>query len=153
KVAAPVNMISAIMQGGPCESAPGLRLGTFNVEIGALMAPRPLLMVSASGDWTRNTPKDEYPAIRAIYALYDKADLVESVQIDAPHNYNQQSREAVYRFFGKNILHDPDPTRFAEKRFQVEKLQDMLALHNRKLPENALNYDQLVDHWIAAAKH
>src|SRR5262249_40750381 len=72
KVAAPVNMISAIMQGGACESAPGLRLGTFNVEIGALMAPRPLLMVSASGDWTRNTPKDEYPAIRSIYELYDK---------------------------------------------------------------------------------
>src|SRR5258705_227452 len=59
KVAAPVNMISAIMQGGACESAPGLRLGTFNVEIGALMAPRPLLMVSASAEWPGKVLREE----------------------------------------------------------------------------------------------
>ena len=42
QVAAPVNMISAHMQGGcVCENAPGLRLDTFNVEIAALTAPRP----------------------------------------------------------------------------------------------------------------
>ena len=86
KVAAPVNMISAILQGGTCQSAPGLREGTFNVEIGALMAPRPLLMVSATGDWTRNTPSEEFPAIQSIYRLYKKAGLVESFQVDAPHN-------------------------------------------------------------------
>ena len=66
KWSAPVNMISFIMQGGsPCENAPNLRLDTNNVEIGSLMAPKPMLMVSATGDWTRNTPKEEYPAIKA----------------------------------------------------------------------------------------
>ncbi|MEJ7709848.1 MAG: hypothetical protein WKF84_08310 [Pyrinomonadaceae bacterium] len=44
---------------------------------------------------------EEYPAIRAIYELYGARDKVETVQIDAPHNYNQPSREAVYRFFGQ----------------------------------------------------
>ena len=39
---APVNMISAIYQGAdPCEEAPNLRLGTNNVEIASMMAPRP----------------------------------------------------------------------------------------------------------------
>ena len=152
KVAAPVNMISAIMQGGPCESAPGLRLGTFNVEIGALMAPRPLMMVSASGDWTKNTPKDEYPAIQSIYKLYDKPDLVESTQVDAPHNYNKQSRELVYRFFARHVLGQTDVSGFGEKNFRVEKPQDLLALHNRKLPDNALNYADLLEQWIVAAK-
>jgi hypothetical protein len=152
KVAAPVNMISAFMQGGVCESAPGLRLGTFNVEIGALMAPRPLLLISATGDWTKNTPKDEFPAIQSVYKLYGKADNVESVQFDAPHNYNQPSREAMYRFFGKHVLGEAEAGKFAEKRFQVEKLQDMLALHNRKLPDNALNYEQLLEQWIEAAR-
>jgi dienelactone hydrolase len=152
KVAAPVNMISAIMQGGPCESAPGLRLGTFNVEIGALMAPRPLLMVSASGDWTHNTPHDEFPAIQSIYKLYGKPELVEQVQVDAPHNYNKQSREAVYSFFARQVLHAPAGTQVSEKNFRVEKLQDLLALQNRKLPDNALNYDGLLEQWIRAAK-
>src|SRR5690606_37701194 len=57
KVAAPVNMISSTMQGGClCENAPIIRLNNSNMEIGALMAPRPLLLVSATGDWTRETP-------------------------------------------------------------------------------------------------
>ena len=56
KVAAPVNMISLHMQGGClCENEPGLRLDTNNVELAAAIAPRPLLMVSATGDWTKET--------------------------------------------------------------------------------------------------
>ena len=47
---------------------------------------------------------EEFPATQSIYGLYGKADQVETVQIDAPHNYNQQSREAMYRFFGKHLL-------------------------------------------------
>jgi hypothetical protein len=148
----PVNMISAIMQGGsPCENAPGLRLGTSNLEIGALMAPRPMLMIAATGDWTRNTPREEYPALRSIYELYDKAAELETIQIDAPHNYNQQSREAMYRFFGKRVLGDADEKKFAERNIKLEKLADMLALEGRALPDTALGYKQLFDQWIAAA--
>ena len=153
KFSAPVNMISAIMQGGsPCENAPNLRVGAFNVEIGAMMAPRPMLMVSASGDWTRNTPREEYPAIRGIYELYDRAANVQTVQIDAPHNYNQQSREAVYGFFGKHVLGDGDAAHFKEKRIRLEKLEDMLALHNRTLPEGALTFDGLRAQWMRVSK-
>src|SRR6266849_7312379 len=137
RYSAPVNMISAIIQGGsPCENAPGLRVRTSNLEIAALMAPRPMLMISATGDWTRNTPREEFPAVRSIYELYDKAPELETIQIDAPHNYNQQSREAMYRFFGKRVLGATDSRSFAEQGIHPEKLQDMLALHGRALPEN-----------------
>jgi dienelactone hydrolase len=147
---APVNMISAIMQGGsPCENAPLLRIGTNNMEIAALMAPRPMLMVSATGDWTRNTPREEFPAIQAIYRLYDKAAYVETVQMDAPHNYNKDSREAVYRFFAKYAR--PDSKDFVEHGFSIEKPNDLLALFNRTTPSNALTYPQIVEQWIAAA--
>lgn len=148
KYAAPVNMISAIMQGGcVCENAPNLRLGAFNVEFGAMMAPRPLLMVSATGDWTRNTPQEEFPAVRSIYALYGKPENVENVHIDAPHNYNQASREAVYRFFGKHLLGETDVKKLAERSIRVEKPQDMLALHNRTLPPHAVDYEGLFRWW------
>ena len=153
KWSAPVNMLSAIMQGGsPCENAPNLRVGAFNVEFGAMMAPRLLLMVSATGDWTRNTPREEFPAVRRIFELYGKPDNLETIQIDAPHNYNQASREAVYRFFGKHILGDANQKRFAERNIRVEKLQDMLALHNRTLPANALTYEALFEQWKAASR-
>lgn len=151
KYSVPVNMISAIMQGGSlCENAPGLRFDTFNVEFGAMMAPRPMLMVAATGDWTKNTPREEYPAVRSIYELYGKADNLETIQIEAPHNYNQASREAMYSFFGKRILGDPKPVK--ERGAHIEKLQDMLVWHGRALPSNAVTYEQLVEEWIAAAK-
>ncbi|MCU1236031.1 MAG: hypothetical protein JWP63_3998 [Candidatus Solibacter sp.] len=150
---APVNMVSAIMQGGDfCENAPNLRLDTFNVEIASIMAPRPMILVSATGDWTKNTATEEFPAVRAIYELYDKAANVETVHLDAPHNYNQQNREAVYRFFGKHVLGESDPALFKERNIRLEKLQDMLALHNRKLPDNALDYDGVAALWIRMAQ-
>ena len=88
---------------------PTCGVGAFNVEIGAMMAPRPMLMVSATGDWTqehatRRVSRDS----RHLRALRSSAANVEMMQIDAPHNYNQQSREAVYRFFGKHVLGDDD---------------------------------------------
>ena len=152
KYAVPVNMISAIMQGGsPCENAPGLRVGAFNVEFGALMAPRPMLMVSATGDWTRNTLEEEYPAVKGIYELYDRASLVEAVRIDAPHNYNKDSREAMYKFFAKHALGDTDTAKYAEKNARIEPLPAMLALHGRTLPVGALNYEGLFIQWRTIA--
>ncbi|MBW7940257.1 MAG: acetylxylan esterase, partial [Candidatus Omnitrophica bacterium] len=45
RFAAPVNMLSAHYQGGClCENCPNSRIGAFNVEFGAMMAPRPLMM-------------------------------------------------------------------------------------------------------------
>jgi hypothetical protein len=90
--------------------------------------------------------------VQSVYRLLDAEANVETVQIDAPHNYNKDSREAVYRFFAKRVLGaDPQSPAFAEKGFTPEKLGDLLALHGRSLPANALSYDQIVEQWIAAA--
>lgn len=153
KVDAPVNMLSFIMQGGsPCENAPGLRIGANNVEFGSLMAPRPMLMISASGDWTRNTPKEEYPAVRHIYELYDRPDLVTNVHVDADHNYNAQSREAMYAFFGKRLYRDEDASKRKDLPVGVETRENLLVWSNREMPKNALTYDQIFAQWVALAE-
>ncbi|MFN7937266.1 MAG: acetylxylan esterase [Bryobacteraceae bacterium] len=154
----PVNMISASMQGGsPCENAPGLRHDATNVEIGALMAPRPMLLVAATGDWTKNVPLIEFPVIRQIYSLFDAASQVEVVQFDSPHNYHQRSREAMYTFFGKHVL-KKDNGPVAEQAFAVEKPEDMLVWSDRGLPANAANYERVLEEWkkataVAAPDH
>jgi dienelactone hydrolase len=150
---APANMVSFLMQGGSlCENSPNLRLDTNNVEFAAMMAPRPMFMAAATGDWTRNMLTEEYPAVRAIYDLYGRGEDVEALLLDAPHNYNQANREAMYAFFGKHVLGEKDPAKFKEQPIRVEKLQDMLALHNRTLPANALSFQQLFDEWVRLAK-
>ena len=69
-VQAPIVMVSHTMQGGClCENAPGLRVDYSNMEIAAVPAPRPQILVAATGDWTKDTPTVEGPAIESIYRL------------------------------------------------------------------------------------
>lgn len=148
----PVNMVSGIMQGGSvCENAPNLRIETNNVEIAALSYPRPLLLVSATGDWTRNVPRVEFPAIQRIYDMMGRGDAVETVQFDSPHNYHQGSREAMYAFFGKTILGDDDATHFMEKSYSPDDPSDLMALWNRTLPPNAVVKSRFIEQRIAEA--
>ena len=150
---APANMVSFLMQGGSlCENAPGLRLDTNNVEIASMMAPKPMIMSAATGDWTKNMETEEYPAVRAIYDLYGKDGNVAYFYQNAPHNYNRPNREATYAFFGKHVLGMDDPSKFKEKSVRIEKLGDMLALFNRKLPDNAISFSQLFEKWVRFAK-
>lgn len=153
KVAAPVNMISSTMQGGClCENAPIIRLDNSNMEIGALMAPRPLLMVSATGDWTKETPRVEYPAIRSIYALYNAAGRVATVQVDAEHNYNQASREAVYRFFGKWLIGGDGWDGYTEPPFTVEPVDKLRVFPDGEAPSGYPTSDEIIAQTIAATR-
>ena len=150
---APVNMVSFLMQGGsPCENAPLLRIDTHNVEFAAAFAPRPQLLVSATGDWTVNTPAEEFPAVQGVYRLFEAEANVEWRQFDSPHNYHRDSREAVYGFFGRHILGDPDASRFVERAYSPEQLSSLLYLWGRTLPGGALDLAGLVRQRIAAAE-
>jgi dienelactone hydrolase len=150
---APVSMVSAIYAGGDfCENAPGLRVRANNLEIAAMMAPKPMLLVAATGDWTKNTMTEEFPAIRKIYELYGKPENIDAAIFDAPHNFAKPAREAVYKFFGKHVLNLADAKKTAERNEKVEMQQNMLALANRKLPDNALTYPQIFAQWQSASK-
>jgi len=122
------------------------------VEIAATIAPRPLLMVSATGDWTTNTMKREYPAVRELYGLRGAADRVHGVQFDAPHNYNRDSREAVYAWMARWLQGAPADVKREERAFTPEPLPDLLVFHQRPVPDGAVTAAQLTENWIAAAR-
>jgi dienelactone hydrolase len=151
-VAAPVNMISLQMQGGClCENMPGLRVDTNNVEIAATIAPRPLLMVSATGDWTKETLEREYPAVRSAYALFDAPAKVHAVRFEAEHNYNKDSREAMYAWMARWLQGAPDDVKRPEKSFSPDSLADLLVFYGRPYPAHALKAGQITEQWIASA--
>ena len=153
RVSAPVNMISHTMQGGDvCENAPVLRLDASNQELGALTAPRPMIMVSATGDWTRDTPRVEFPAVQAVYALLGAKEKVETVQVDADHNYNRQSREAVYAFFARHVLGATDTAAFREREYDPEQPPELLVFFGRERPAGAKTQQEIVDALVASAR-
>lgn len=146
KVSAPVVMVSEGFQGGcVCENAAGLRHGTDNVELAALCAPRPMILVGATGDWTSNTMTRVFPAIRGVYSLVGSMDRLEAIVFDYPHNYNQTSRNAVYAFMGRQLLGIKDPESTREKHQTPEKHEDLFTFNeanpapDRKTPEQLEN--------------
>ena len=152
-VVAPVNMISLTMQGGClCENMPGLRLDTNNVEIAATIAPRPLLMISATGDWTAETLEREYPAMRRAYALFGADARVNAVRFQAEHNYNKDSREAMYAWMARWMQNAPADVKRPERSFTPDTLADLLVFYGRALPEPRVTAEQLTEQWIASAK-
>ncbi|UCH35383.1 MAG: acetylxylan esterase [Armatimonadota bacterium] len=149
KVAVPAVMVSAHMQGGClCENAPGLRVDAYNVEIASLMAPRPLFLVAATGDWTRDNPTVECPDIRSIYALFGAEDRLDCVQFDVGHNYNKDSREAMYAWMGRWLLGIEEQKRLREQPFEVEDRADLLVWSDRKRPASALDAEGLTEYVI-----
>ncbi|WP_435138341.1 acetylxylan esterase [Formosa sp. A9] len=155
-VSVPVVMVSSYHSGGcACESGRGIHLcgnGTNNVEIAALAAPKPQLLISDGGDWTKNTPEVEFPFVERIYGFYGKKEVVKNVHLpEEGHNYKVSKRQAMYPFMAEyldlrldNITNKNGE--IDESTCTIEPYENLFVFGNNpeNLPKNALkNIDDL----------
>jgi dienelactone hydrolase len=146
---APNVMVSHSMQGGClCENAPGLRVDYSNMEIAAAPAPRPQILVAATGDWTRTTMTIEGPSVESIYRLLRAPEKLRYVIYDFDHNYNQTSREAVYGWFAHWLQRRSESGPLQELSYQKEPNAALLVWPDKKLPADALTEGELIAQMI-----
>jgi dienelactone hydrolase len=143
--AAPVNMVAAEFQGGcTCENAPFLRIGLNNVEIAGMTAPRPLLVVAATGDWTKNVPRLEAPILDTLFRARGAADRFRAVQFNYDHNDNQDSRQAVYAWMAQWLQGQPPQERIPEPPVPTLSREDLTVwTRDHPLPPGAVDAEGL----------
>ena len=110
----PCAMVSSYFYGGcDCESGMEVHVRpghvTNPVEIAAVIAPKPMLVISDGGDWTAHTPDDVFPHLRRIYGFFGQRDKVENAHFpDGKHDFGEDKREALYDFVGRMWNLDAD---------------------------------------------
>jgi dienelactone hydrolase len=151
-VAFPNGMVSSSMQGGcPCENASLLRIGTGNVELAALFAPKPQGMTAAN-DWTKEmlVPGKGFPELKKLYGLYGKADhVICGDLLRFSHNYNYVTRKIMYEWFNEHLglgletpIIEEDFSRLTEEEHAVYNDQ-----HPR--PEGGDDFERKLAGWLA----
>jgi hypothetical protein len=148
-LAFPAVMVSTAMQGGcTCENCCGLRVGTGNVEIAGLIAPRPLGMTAAN-DWTKDMATDGFPELKKLYEMHGAADRVGLFpSLHYGHNYNHVARVSMYgwvnKFFGLGHA-----TPVLEEDFDCLFGKDLTIWNDQNpKPEGGLNFERkLLKSW------
>ena len=146
-VSFPAVMVSTAMQGGcTCENCCYLRIGTGNVEIAALFAPKPQGL-SAANDWTREMETKGFPQLKELYALYRKSENIQlTSRTEFPHNYNQVSREAMYAWFAKHLGLE-STTKESETKFHSSLELTVYNYPEHKAPPSGDEFERELLQW------
>jgi Acetyl xylan esterase (AXE1) len=150
KVSFPNGMVSTSMQGGCyCENCNLLRVGTGNVELAALFAPKPQAMTAAD-DWTKDMMTDGYPELKWLYAMIgNESDVYCRPMLNFKHNYNYVTRATMYQWMNRHLeLGLDDPVIEQDFEALTESETRVWSDEHPAPQETGIPHEQAVCRWL-----
>ncbi|KKL15625.1 hypothetical protein LCGC14_2503710, partial [marine sediment metagenome] len=126
--------------GCQCECVPDMmRYGLENAEVCALIAPRPLLVLSGSSDrvfpirYTRVTDRH----LKRFYAAIGKGNRYSYVQRPLPHGYPRALRQLAHAWFARWLDGKPADATWREPETKRESAEDLWCFPDGRLPTDS----------------
>jgi hypothetical protein len=125
-------------------------------DIGALIAPRPLLIAQADRDEmnTIESVRELHSDIKKMYELYNKTENISLVETPGGHSYHQLSRESIHSFFLKHLMGkdvSPEDVGDIDVSEESKLSEEELKVYKDGIPENDLT-TTIQDSFVQLAK-
>ena len=100
-------------------------------DIGALIAPRPMLIGQADRDGlnTIESVREVFEKTKKLYDLYDAGEHIHLVETPGGHSYHPDSRQKIFSFFLKHLQ---------DKTVPYEEIEDVDESEERQLSQDEL---------------
>ena len=100
-------------------------------DVGALIAPRPLLIASANQDgiFPIESIREVHAQLQPLYRGLNKGDNLRLVETPGGHSYHERSRTAIYSWFLKHLMgKDVPPAEVGDIELDMAKLEPLEKL-------------------------
>ena len=111
-----------------CEVVPGALKFTEESAVLALVAPRALMVVSATKDafqFSVGEAKKSIAAAEPVFKLHDKPGNIRHAVFDSPHDYNKDMREAMYGWMTLHLKGEGDGSPIKEPEIKTENPEEL----------------------------
>jgi sugar lactone lactonase YvrE/dienelactone hydrolase len=122
-----------------CEVVPGALSFTEEWAVLALIAPRPLMVISAAKDSIQFSPgeaKKSLARTARIYRLLGQPEHLQHRVFDEGHDYSRAMREAMYGFMCQHLKGEGDGRPIPEPPVEPEKPEDLRCYPGTSRPQD-----------------
>jgi dienelactone hydrolase len=124
-----------------CEVLPGALRFTEEGDVLGLVAPRALLVVSATQDayqFSVGQAAISLERAKEIFKLYEAGEKVAHAVFESPHAYNQAMRETMYGWMTRWLKNEGTGKPIPEPKHTIESAEDLACYPTKERPESFL---------------
>jgi len=122
-----------------CEVVPGALRFTEEWGLLAMVAPRALMVISATKDspqFSIAEAKKSLALAEPVFALHGQPANVRHATFESPHAYNQPMREAMYGWMAKHLKNEGDGSPIPEPKIETEDPENLRCYPGQTRPDD-----------------